>query len=449
MLAHLSQHVGVDREQAITWEARLGQEGLVDEPLRPWFHFVAHFSTPRAFVGDAMKKSVGRSVKKEEAKGGGGGGDVGTAEGSGGDVAMGKIAAEVGEIMEGGAHPYDFRVSGPRNLPSPNWRDLISSNWRDPKYKRMAISCFVQVAYLLELDRQENRMGDDGLAPKWWKPFKYKLVQVLVDERDGSIYGAVLEWDRLAAMSDLVVMRPLGAPRAVLALRGTLLKSPTARRDIEDDLRYLAWESLKGSVRFNGALDAVKHAIERYGGNNVCIGGHSLGASFALQVGKALAKEGVFVECHLFNPPSVSLAMTLRIAGEKAGKAWKQFRAARASSDGIVAAAAVEGNRVRAEAEKWMPYLYVNNSDYICCYYTDRSGAATDTSPDKPETTGSSSAAAAAAKRILLSKGPKKFLEAHGLQQWWSDDIELQTVVHDSKLLNRQLRSLYTANPQH
>lgn len=26
-------------------------------------------------------------------------------------------------------HPYAFHVSGPRNVPSPNWRDLISSNW--------------------------------------------------------------------------------------------------------------------------------------------------------------------------------------------------------------------------------------------------------------------------------------------------------------------------------
>lgn len=28
-------------------------------------------------------------------------------------------------------HPYDFHVSGPRNLSSPNWRDLIRSSWFD------------------------------------------------------------------------------------------------------------------------------------------------------------------------------------------------------------------------------------------------------------------------------------------------------------------------------
>ncbi|KAL0306703.1 UNVERIFIED_CONTAM: hypothetical protein Sradi_6087600 [Sesamum radiatum] len=147
-------------------------------------------------------------------------------------------------------HPYAFHVSGPRNVPSINWRDLINSTWKDGNYKRTVIACFIQAVYLLELDRQENRTSENALAPKWWIPFKYKLVETLIDERDGSVFGAILEWDRAAALADFVLMRPSGAPRAVLALRGTLLKSPTIRRDIEDDLRFLAWESLKGSVRF-------------------------------------------------------------------------------------------------------------------------------------------------------------------------------------------------------
>lgn len=29
-------------------------------------------------------------------------------------------------------HPYAFHVSGPRNVASPNWRDLISSSWYVP-----------------------------------------------------------------------------------------------------------------------------------------------------------------------------------------------------------------------------------------------------------------------------------------------------------------------------
>ncbi|KAF1002059.1 hypothetical protein AG4045_014847, partial [Apium graveolens] len=100
----------------------------------------------------------------------------------------------------------------------------------------------------------------------------YKLSQTLVDHRDGSIYGAILEWDQSAGV--LVDVRPSGAPSALLVLRG-----------------------------------------------------HSLGAGFALQVGKALAKQGIYVETHLFNPPSVSLAMSLKDISKRAGFAWKRIRA--------------------------------------------------------------------------------------------------------------------------
>ncbi|WVZ73606.1 hypothetical protein U9M48_021892 [Paspalum notatum var. saurae] len=57
---------------------------------------------------------------------------------------------------------------------------------------------------LLELDRQEGKTGTVKPpwlpSPNWWKPFKYKLGRPLIDSRDGSIYGALLEWDSLAAL---------------------------------------------------------------------------------------------------------------------------------------------------------------------------------------------------------------------------------------------------------
>ncbi|GMH11945.1 hypothetical protein Nepgr_013786 [Nepenthes gracilis] len=357
------------------------------------------------------------------------------------------VAVEVGGAGGGvggdvDAHPYAFKVSGPRNVSSPNWRDLINSSWKDMNYKRTVIACFIQAVYLLELDRQENRTEGNALAPKWWLPFKYKLVHTLIDDRDGSIYGATLEWDRSAALADFILIRPCGAPRTVLALRGTLLKGPTIRRDLEDDLRFLAWESLKGSVRFKGALEALKSVADKYGSGNVCVAGHSLGAGFALQVGKVLAKQGIYVEAHLFNPPSVSLAMSLRNVGEKVGIVWKRFKSMlpsgcenqletiTTSTDGSVVA-----------PKKWVPHLYVNNSDYICCRYTD--SAATGS---KGESHGVEENAipAAAARLFVLSKANQKFVEAHGLEQWWADDLELQTIIDSSKLISRQLKSLYS-----
>ncbi|KAJ0243059.1 Alpha/beta-Hydrolases superfamily protein [Hirschfeldia incana] len=363
-------------------------------------------------------------------------------------------------------HPDAFHVSGPRNVASPNWRDLISSSWKDPNYKRTVMACFIQAAYLLELDRQENRNAQNALAPKWWIPFKYKISQTLIDERDGSIFGAVLEWDRAAAMSDLVVIRPSGAPKAVLALRGTILKSFTMRRDIEDDLRFLAWESLKGSVRFSVALEALRSVAKRYGSSNVCIVGHSLGAGFALQVGKALAKEGLFVDAHLFNPPSVSLAMSLRNVGEKAGFAWKRLMSmlpqrneplivngneaemAPPSSPGSgssfrnwVPSFYGQNQKSSVDLRKWVPHLYVNDSDYICCHYTEHDGEVNNKENSSP---GVNTIPQAAAKLFVMSKGKQKFLEAHGLEQWWSDNLELQSAIHSSRLISQQLKSLYS-----
>nr|XP_043613612.1 GDSL esterase/lipase At4g10955 [Erigeron canadensis] len=352
-------------------------------------------------------------------------------------------------------HPYAFHVSGPRKVSAPNWRDLINSSWRDGNYKRTVIACFIQAVYLLELDRQEKRSQENALAPKWFIPFKYKLSRTLTDERDGSIYGAILEWDRSAALSDFILIRPSCAPRAVLALRGTLLKGPTLRRDIEDDLRFLAWESLKGSVRFNGALEALKSISDAYGSHNIAVAGHSLGAGFALQIGKSLAKQGLFVETHLFNPPSVSIAMSLKNVGEKAVVAWQKVKSMVSSNAAAIAAENGPGSSNPVAFTKWVPHLYVNNSDYICCYYTDPagaqgggcSGAATAAVEKENVRPPSNSRGHVAAKLFVLSKGKQKFMEAHGLEQWWSDDLELDLAMQNSRLINKQLKSLHSLPP--
>ena len=214
---------------------------------------------------------------------------------------------------------------------------------------------------------------------------------------------------------------------------------------------------MKGSVRFKGALEALKSVAERYGSSNVCIAGHSLGAGFSLQVGKALAKEGIYVDAHLFNPPSISLAMSLRNIGEKAGFAWKRLKLMLPSS-GEPQASGDEGikdkslglknwlahiyeEKTSGGLKKWVPHLYVNNSDYICCHYNDPEG--TEEKDADKENVGPTNGQVAA-KLFVMSKGKQKFLEAHGLEQWWSDDLDLQLALSKSKLISRQLKSLYS-----
>ncbi|KAJ9550159.1 hypothetical protein OSB04_014204 [Centaurea solstitialis] len=306
-------------------------------------------------------------------------------------------------------HPYAFHVSGPRKVSAPNWRDLINSR-KTGNYKRTVIACFIQAVYLLELDRQEKRTEETALAPKWFIPFKYKLSRTLIDERDGSIYGAILEWDRSAALSDFILIRPSGAPRAVLALRGTLLKGPTLRRDIEDDLRFLAWESLK----------ALKSLADAYGSHNVAVAGHSLGAGFALQIGKSLAKNGLFVETHLFNPPSVSIAMSLKNVGEKAVVAWQKVKSMLNTDTGTIL--------ILVRRMWW--------------HLTNGGGGEKENVRPVAAASGQ-----VAAKLFVLSKGKQKFMEAHGLEQWWSDDLELDLALQNSKLISKQLKSLYSLPP--
>lgn len=68
------------------------------------------------------------------------------------------------------------------------------------------------------------------------------------------MFGALIEWDRSASLSEFILAKPSRAPRAVLVLRGALLKRSTIRRDLEDDLCFLAWPSLN-ALRFNASLE--------------------------------------------------------------------------------------------------------------------------------------------------------------------------------------------------
>ncbi|KAL5987340.1 hypothetical protein ACLOJK_038505 [Asimina triloba] len=308
------------------------------------------------------------------------------------------------------------------------WKGLDNAErrWKPFKYKLSQtlidhIDCSIFGA-IIEWDRVSAFsdfivMRPRGAPQERWKPFKYKLSQTLIDHIDCSIFGAIIEWDRVSAFSDFIVMRPRGAPQDVLALRATLLKSPTIRRDLEDDLRFLAWESLKGSVRFNIALEALKSLVDRYGSCNVCIAGHSLGAGFALQVGKALAnegkrKKGVYALQKNWRESWVYVEENQRNIGEKAGFMWKRIRG-----------------------------IFPSNSEAPSIVAPGGPG---EESKPKADTVGD----VAAAKLFVMSKGPQKFLEAHGLEQWWSSDMELQSAINQSRLINQQLKSLYTLQSQ-
>ncbi|XP_026379345.1 GDSL esterase/lipase At4g10955-like [Papaver somniferum] len=306
--------------------------------------------------------------------------------------------------------PYAYDVCGPKKLSTPGVTEIFSSSWYDGDHKRKVLACFVQAVYLLELDRQGNRTPKTALAPKWLEPSNYKLSETLVDERDGSIFGAVLEWAGYA------VLRPRGAPKAILALRGNLIKGLTMIIDFTDDIRLFACENLEGSVRFSAATKALKSSVNRFGDCNVCIAGHSLGTGFAIQVGKAFAKQKVFIETHLFNLPSVSLECV-----------WNNLKSIFAFSGEDDTG----DEKVCATIMKWGLHFYVNKSDFLC--------SEADTEVIQNRST--SSCNSPAAKLFVHSKEKKSVSDAHGIMQWWEDGLMLKAFPN-SKLIDRHLKSL-------
>ena len=154
---------------------------------------------------------------------------------------------------------------------------------------------------------------------------------------------------------------------------------------------------------------------------------------------------------HLFNPSSVSLAMILTNIGERPEFVWKwnSIKSMLSSSGEVrVSNDADKTSSVSLRSwipplsglkdavfgvTKWVPHLYVNKTDGTEEKMVDKENIG----PTNGQI---------AAKLFVVSKERHKFLH-HGLKQWWSSDAELQQAIHISKLINSQLRSLYTSTP--
>jgi hypothetical protein len=156
--------------------------------------------------------------------------------------------------------------------------------------------------------------------------------------------------------------------------------------------------------------------------------------------------------------------MSLRNIGEKAELAWKRIKSMIPSRNEGANNINNDGNNNKKTwmmpwltslknhnfgVGKWVPHLYVNNSDYICCSYNDeldKSNAKNDGGDSNKENVGpNNNGCHVAAKVFVVNKEKQKFHEAHGLEQWWSNDSQLQQTIHTSKLISRQLKSLYTS----
>ncbi|KAH9300416.1 hypothetical protein KI387_011999, partial [Taxus chinensis] len=129
--------------------------------------------------------------------------------------------------------------------------------------------------------------GPDSHAETWWSFFKFKLIHLLYDDVDGSIFGTVYKWSK---KSTSVPFHPLGAPKIVVAFRGTVKTSVTLPRDVRLDLHILP-NRLHTTTCFHSAFDAVKVNVHHHGVDNIWIAGHSLGAAIAMLAGRKMTEE--------------------------------------------------------------------------------------------------------------------------------------------------------------
>ncbi|KAI3940090.1 hypothetical protein MKW92_040057 [Papaver armeniacum] len=188
-------------------------------------------------------------------------------------------------------------------------------------------------------------------------------------------------------------------------------------------------------------MQAVQRMVYVAGASNVWLAGHSLGSSIAMLVGKNMAKMGNYLDTYLFNTPFIA-APTEKIQSEKL-KHGVRF-----------ASSLVKAGLTVAMKATWVPKLFVNPADHICCEYIgyfehrDRmeylgvSGIerlATQTS-----VTGLLKSAIGRESEVIhvvpsahmtINRSPSlTFMEAHGLQQWLRDDLHLQSKAYQYRL---------------
>ncbi|KAJ7959297.1 GDSL esterase/lipase [Quillaja saponaria] len=250
----------------------------------------------------------------------------------------------------------NFGVSGPSHL--------TVIDWESTHYRSSVIASLVKGVYVLERDRQQNRvLTPTALAPPWWEFFNFQLNNVLVDAADYSFFGAVFELKSPALIK---------APKYVVAFRGTLTEPNTRSRDILLDLKCISNRLHKNS-RFKRALDSIETLVDKGGTANVWLAGHSLGSAIALRTGRKMTKRGYPLETYLFNCPFASAPLE-RIR-------YKKIQLGIHISSSIIKVGAIRAYTYLKKPKKqeeddpfvvlanWMPYLFVNPADPICSGY--------------------------------------------------------------------------------
>ncbi|MCL7048676.1 hypothetical protein MKW94_015395 [Papaver nudicaule] len=253
----------------------------------------------------------------------------------------------------------DFVSSGLSRL-------TLAPNWNDVRYRRSVIASLVKGVYVLKDDHRRHRKGSETLAPAWWESFDFKLLKPLMDGGDFSIFGAVYEYKPTFNNSHDLTR----APKFVIAFRGTSKNQDTVLGDMSLNIDIFR-NALHRRSRFEKAMQAVENMVDEKGACNIWLAGHSLGAAIAMLSGKTKAKEGIFLESYLYNPPFIAAPIEL-IPSRKV-----RFGVQVACTIITVGLNVVlQNNQERQQSEDlfstlspWVPNLFLHPSDPICSGY--------------------------------------------------------------------------------
>ncbi|XP_026432795.1 uncharacterized protein LOC113330166 isoform X1 [Papaver somniferum] len=243
---------------------------------------------------------------------------------------------------------------------------LSTVDWKDERYRRSVIASLVKGVYVLKDDHLRHRKGKNALAPPWWESFGFNLLETYKDKCDWSIFGAAYEY--IATSNNYHDFKT--APRYVIAFRGTSIKQDTVLRDMILNIEILV-NKLHRRSRPKKAIQAVKKMVSEKGADHIWLAGHSLGAAIAMLAGKSLAKERIFLESYLYNPPFIAAPMEyIRSTMVKNGIFVSR------SLITLCLAAMLQDDQERKRSENlfttlspWVPNLFLHPDDTICSGY--------------------------------------------------------------------------------
>uniref|UniRef100_A0A0E0EPF4 Fungal lipase-like domain-containing protein n=1 Tax=Oryza meridionalis TaxID=40149 RepID=A0A0E0EPF4_9ORYZ len=192
-------------------------------------------------------------------------------------------------------------------------------------------------------------------------------------EDDQFMFGAIYRYRPPAGEP-----RHPSAPHYVFAFRGTMLAHDRAYHDLYHDWKVVT-NDLRKCKHFNRAVNELRYILIKPSSTpatGVWLAGHSLGASFALDVGRhMMITRDLNLPTFLFNPPQVSMAPVINLGlSNKAKNDLYDFSYKMKYKLGMTKKLRRHSERMEVLFEKlspWQPQLYVHEGDTVCQGFID------------------------------------------------------------------------------